>query len=950
MKSKVEVQLNLVGKALHWIDETESMKGGKRDNAHQILVNFRRKLRKKQYALEGNPAAALYGESQAGKSYLVSSLLSVKGEQFKLDDASGHQYDFKKDINPRGNETESTSVATRFSANFTSAHDGFPIGAKLLSPSDLILIICEAYYNNLKVSNPLSYDELKNKISSLGLKYSTLNPCQQLITEDHIFDIEEYFNNNFSKLVFNNLKDAKFFEQVSKVADKIPAQDWSATYSILWNHNPELTQLFDDLLNAHQQINYTQEVFLPIQSVLREHGTILDVSRLDEIYGDFKGQEPNYKKETELLFLDQNGKEKRIDFPKPLLCALCAELVFALPKQLIEKKTFLAHTDLLDFPGTRRFESTNENEITKESLTKLLRRGKVDYLFNNYSNNERINTLLFCQNHKQSNQSVIPEKLNRWIEIMVGKTPDEREQFKAPVPPLFIISTWFNKDLEFAHDVLKDNGWELKERWNQRFIKTLSGEIIKDSDYKWFNNWTKSTPFFQNIYLLRDFEKSSDVGGNSQLFRGYNDRGIEIEPIQPEQYPDFREDLKKEFLNFEFVKNHFSNPELAWNEAATLNKDGSELILLKLTESALHINAARQNKLEGELKQLKTSLNEFLRTFYNSPDKAENLFAAVQKAGLIQAKLDAAFGKDPCFFGVMMKELMLRPSDVYNLFLEKIRDIERRDVVNLDKYSMIRLRVPTLSPSASFEHNLKVLSSYYEEESLEECQELFEKEFGLDLNELFFANKERVISLSEVLAKELEQFWYGVWMQKNLKNVPESVPEEVVADIQLMLRSLYVKLNMTEIIAAKIRRYVDGYRSVEEVYEMISDISAELVNSFINTAGYAFYNESSKDDLIKANKKIKKSLKLEHPEFQFENVSKGQVAELITQMGNLPELLNQNPIPIEKIKTLPNYSNYLRWSDLMKAGFITSSGIPNYDPIANDKLGAILKEIETIDL
>jgi hypothetical protein len=37
------------------------------------------------------------------------------------------------------------------------------------------------------------------------------------------------------------------------------------------------------------------------------------------------------------------------------------------------------------------------------------------------------------------------------------------------------------------------------------------------------------------------------------------------------------------------------------------------------------------------------------------------------------------------------------------------------------------------------------------------------------------------------------------------------------------------------------------------------------------------------------------------------------------------------------------------WYDLLKAGFVTASGVPNYDPIANDKLGTIIKEFETIE-
>ena len=115
MEKNIITQLNLVEKAIKWVRETDSMKGAKGESTYRNLVNYRRKLTKKKYALEGNPAAAMYGESQAGKSYLVSALLSTEGKSFKIIDGNGNEFDFKNQINPRGNEMESTSVATRFS-------------------------------------------------------------------------------------------------------------------------------------------------------------------------------------------------------------------------------------------------------------------------------------------------------------------------------------------------------------------------------------------------------------------------------------------------------------------------------------------------------------------------------------------------------------------------------------------------------------------------------------------------------------------------------------------------------------------------------------------------------------------------------------------------------------------------------------------------------------------
>ena len=63
-----------------------------------------------------------------------------------------------------------------------------------------------------------------------------------------ILDIEDYFNNNFSKLVYNNIKDANFFEKISVLVTKISPEEWKDVFSLFWNFNPQLTKLFDDLM------------------------------------------------------------------------------------------------------------------------------------------------------------------------------------------------------------------------------------------------------------------------------------------------------------------------------------------------------------------------------------------------------------------------------------------------------------------------------------------------------------------------------------------------------------------------------------------------------------------------------------------------------------------------------------------------------------------------------
>jgi hypothetical protein len=949
MEQKINTQLSIIEKSIKWIKETDSMHGAKGNYAYLNLINFRHKLNEKKHALADNPAAAIYGESQAGKSYLVGSLLREKNKSFKIYDGKDNEYDFRQQINPRGNEMESTSVVTRFTTMYKINNSEYPVIAKILSPTDLILIFCEAYYNNVKTNKWTNFDDLKSKIDFFEKEYSIKEDCQKYITEDNIlFDIKKYFIQNFSSISYNNLIDTHFFEKMSAIVAKIAPDEWKNVFSLLWNFNPKLTELFNDLITKYNTIEFANTIYLPIDAVLRKKGTLLDVSRLDEIYEPFNGHLPDYSSKTSILYDDNTTQ-----MSKSYLCALIAELIFVLPEETKKSKSFLNYIDLLDFPGIRRFETINEDNISNDSLTKLLRRGRVDYLFNKYSKSEKINSLLFCQKHTQSIQSVMPEKLNHWIGNMIGKTPEEREEYNSPISSLFVISTWFNKDLEYNYSEDKhDNPTSLSARWDQRFIITLAKEIFKVTTFPWLINWTISKKNFQNIYLLRDFEKSSET--NSQIFRGYNDNEEEIEEIKPSNYPIFREKLRQSFIDFNFVKQHFENPAKSWDMAASINKDGAQLIINNLTIAAESLSPARLEKASRELNFITEGIHNELKKYYHDSDSDTLLQNAKSVAGAIQLKFDSVFGGSNIeHFGFMMNEIMLDNSIVFEFYEKKINDIERRDIVNMDKYSNIRMAV-RLEPNNN-KGNLARLRIAYEKPAISEHYTIedLKKEFvaeGIDLDELFDwlnTNYEQVRSKAGIWAEELFEYWLNNCLQNNIHMIGNILYDKL-DDIKEMYKKLFLKLGISKIIEEKTRHYMIDSRDSENMHEMISDISTEIINNFIISVGCDYFDKSDFDDLKLANEKNSLGLVLEHDELDFIENSKEGVAKLISLSTQLPELLNKRPLPIE-VKQLPNNSAYIRWRDALKIGFVRIHDIKTYNIDANNRLKEIINECNTIE-
>jgi hypothetical protein len=947
LEEKIISQLQLIKKSNSWINN--SLIGEKQKLAYRNMVDCRRELNKKKFALKGNPAAAIYGESQVGKSYLVSSLLSENCKPFMIYDGNDNPYDFINDINPLGNETESTSVITRFSIKYNFVNKEYPIIAKLLSPTDLIVVICEAYFNNTKKENiPSSFEELKEKIDSFESIYKSKNDCQELIIEDDILNIEDYFNENFSKNVYNNIKDAKFFEKISLLVTKIPCHEWKNVFSLFWDFNPQLTKLFDDLIMQLQQLQFSDTVYLPIEAVLRSKGTLLDVSRLDEIYDSFKGHEPEYTNTCSVLLLDKNGVEEKMTFSKPHLCGLIAELIFVLPDSIKAQKPFLDKTDLLDFPGLRRTDTVADNNILDSNLTTLLRRGRVDYLFNKYSSYERINSLLFCHNHKMSAQSIMPGKLNQWISNMVGNTNEEREKFKSPIAPLFVISTWFNKDLEFNSSEDKKNALGLlSTRWQQRFVKVLKDEIFKSDTYSWLTNWTISKPHFQNIFLLRDFYQSSDGQGKSGLFKGYDKdkKENEKEEIIDESYPEFRSDLKKSFVEYDFVKKHFEDPVKSWDSSASINQDGTKLIIEKLTIAAENINSARVEKIANELDQISDTIHSELLKHFHSNDKDKELQKAKSIAGDIQFKLDTAFRADGIkLYGQLMKELMINEGLVRQIYRDKIDDIEHRAVVDLDIYSTYRQNVP-VEEGETVESYFDRLCIGYEKIS-DEQKQLFRLESkDIDLEELIDQNSDLIKNNSLQLAEFLIEYWLTNADMNDKKTIQQILGfdgSSALEDLLDMFQKIFKKIGLAKTIAEKIRRYTDGNNKTGMPYDIIADISAELLNKCINSVGLDYFNESEITDLHIANENNNLGLELE----QHHNPTFQSVSQLFEKIDDWNNIIQSQP---EQMKSLPSYSNYLLWRNNLKVGFVSVCDIPNYDIEANEKLDAIIKEFKAIN-
>ena len=155
-----------------------------------------------------------------------------------------------------------------------------------------------------------------------------------------------------------------------------------------------------------------------------------------------------------------------------------------------------------------------------------------------------------------------------------------------------------------------------------------------------------------------------------------------------------------------------------------------------------------------------------------------------------------------------------------------------------------------------------------------------------------------------------------------------------------MFQKLFSKIDLTNVIARHIRGYVDGHGKTDLPYEIVADISAELLNRCIQTVGFDYFDKAEFTIMTQANERNGLGL-------VFDTVSDSgtSLEKMFYRVENWTEILKSHP---EEMRLLPSYRNYIDWYNRLKIGFVSVCDIPNYDVVANERLGQIIKECSSI--
>lgn len=944
-------------------------------NTRSHLILNRVNLKRIKKAMGINPAAAVFGESQVGKSYMVDCLLTSETSVLNVYDGHEKPTGFLEYINPLGGGKEATGLITRFTVEKVWTNKEFPIRVEMLSPIDVVMVIVDTYFNDVENLSLPKNDDIIDEISRLKSVYEGSPQCQSVITEDEIFELSEYFKTNMLKRgesFRESLNSLGYFSTLAKLISKIPVSEWKYVFSFLWNNQDRLTTVFKMLMTCLESLDFSQTVYVKIDAVLREPGTILHVDRMYELFGisSFTDEKGNIctivaAKVPTMEVMTSDGKVVS-SIRKSEFCALAMEVAFTISDanskdKILREKPFLRDLDVLDFPGARSRKMIDASDITETEACEMLLRGKVAYLFNKYSQQYLISNLLFCHHAEKSEVSTLPSLLKGWVESTVGSTPEEREEFmrNTEIPPLFLIGTKFNIDLTKTPDDSKGDESSRKDamsyRWTKRFGNLMS-LLGQNTANNWMTNWVSGQPF-KNIFLLRSYEFSCQNG----LYYGYEEKDVstgfwqlvydETGKLQGEQgvspeYVPFFKGLKETFKENDFVKKHFADAEKSWSEAVDVKHDGSAWIIENLTRSSRNMKAVRELQFTRVMQSSFNSLVQTLFDFYHDDNADVELRKQLDVAGRLNLNFDVLFGRDKYFFSDFVSSIVIEEEQLHDVVLDTINAMKLIEETDFSALFAIRARAK-IDPKLSYEENKSRLRSSYNCSSDEELEQRL-KEYNVTIGDII--NPPQVMNFSLLIADSVKKAWFDT--QLNLSSFSDFVKRGLSPDLLEILFSnlkvLYNKVKLTERIAKRIHPYVTGSSALDDMSDMLADISAEMINRFVNTAGAIYYDSEMWNDIKTTVSHNGFDIEIEpadYYEVEFDDdATREDLPNVFKAFDNVDKVLNELPVDLTKLQNFSNYEEYRKWMNRIKISFLATQGIPKYNVDMNNALRKVLQD------
>ena len=594
-----------------------------------------RRARGLQGAASRPVSVAVFGASQAGKSYLVSRLAAPVGRSLIVD-LGGARLDFLKEINPPGGE-ESTGIVTRFTVRVPPAVAGGPVTLRFFTQTDVVKIIANTFLEDFLEGSTITIP-IEAQAAHLAALEPLAGPAERDgLTADDVEDLGDYFARFFRGRALVEGLTANFWSRLAQIAPRLPAEERARAFSPLWAGTEALTTLCRTLILALRDVGFAEEVRAGLDAIQPVETSIVDVKTLRTIGTPDAGT---------IALRDARGGAP-VAVQRGVVTALVAEMV----APLAEKPwPFLEHTDLLDFPGARSREQIENAPVflsDPKRLGEAFLRGKVAFLFQRYNAEQEVSAMLLCVGPSNQEVKTLPRMVDEWIGLSVGPTPAER---RGRPNALFFILTKFDTEFEEKQGEDVASGG----RWSTRLRASLLDPFGKS--HGWPAEWEPGKPF-DNVFWLRNpaigFAAVFDYGPKPA------DAPAPETGVAPRAEAMVRE-RRDAYLANDLVRRHFTDPARSWEEALRPNDGGITHLAAALQPVCDTSLKARQ--LAARARTLATAAASRLRPFFHGGDAEERARRARERARALAPHLLACAQAQ--MLGPLLRAMMVTTDSV----------------------------------------------------------------------------------------------------------------------------------------------------------------------------------------------------------------------------------------------------------------------------------------------
>jgi hypothetical protein len=554
-------------------------------------------------------AAAVYGPSQVGKSLFMGQVLSPSSEAYSplgRDEQHGEPAYFKdlsfdNDLNPQSGSNEATALVTRFTTKdriAASVAPEYPVMVRALTRAEWIRVLARGFHVECQTpEHSWQQSDLEELFVELGRQFGTRE-----VDRKWRMDLLDAFS--YMRTVDRRGFPAKE-AALSGLMSRYPLSEEgyvAAAARLFWNDWDSLTGLFVRISNFLEKIRLGDHDpailthWAGVRFLLDSQRAKFHERRTSKCFTRVDWTEFHLRERGGWYVLEYHPGTKDGSEDQETIQAAMLELVLpVLPHRLNDDwRKVIEQMDFLDIPGMRAGRQGAEQgkrtgADTIDEQMEIVKRGKVAYLFERYTEELQIQTLfLLSRGGNLEVTSQMKYHIDKWGRARYGdkvwpsKVHDE-------VPALFIGMTGIDEEFrnreEYAEKGLYD---------------TRLGQLV-DALGNVMNDFGGRGKTFANTYPIR--------------YPGTWDTNA---PQRQEADPEKWVRAKKAFLESEMVNEYMKAAELRWD--AAMRDDDGGLSLISAGIRSVTTATDKQDQLQKEILEIKNRLLQLSRDWVVDPD------------------------------------------------------------------------------------------------------------------------------------------------------------------------------------------------------------------------------------------------------------------------------------------------------------------------------------------